>query len=83
MRARHTIVIELDASKKEIYSKELFGRLPCLSKPKSTDNPWLSQESAAHGAISCGAYNDQTCMKKLPRHGMAATCFIQSYGEFT
>ena len=57
-RTATPIVIELDASKKEIYSKELFGPIALLIKTKNTDQSIaLAQEMAQqHGAISCGAY---------------------------
>jgi len=57
-RTATPVVIELDASKKEIYSKELFGPIALLIKTKNTDQSIaLAQEMAQqHGAISCGAY---------------------------
>jgi acyl-CoA reductase-like NAD-dependent aldehyde dehydrogenase len=50
--------VEVDASKKEVFSKELFGPIALLIKTKSTDQSIaLAQELAStHGAISCGAY---------------------------
>jgi len=57
-RTATPVVIEVDASKKEIYSKELFGPIALLIKTKNTDQSIaLAQEMAQqHGAISCGAY---------------------------
>ena len=52
------MVIEVDASKKEVFSKELFGPIALLIKTKNTDQSIaLAQETAINqGAISCGAY---------------------------
>ncbi len=52
------VVVEVDASKKEIFSKELFGPIALLIKTKDTDQSIaLAKEMAQqHGAISCGAY---------------------------
>ena len=52
------MVIEVDASKKEVFSKELFGPIALLIKTKNTDQSIaLAQETAIkQGAISCGAY---------------------------
>lgn len=52
------VVVEVDSSKKDTYSKELFGPIILLIKTKNTDESIaLAQEMAMqHGAISCGAY---------------------------
>jgi phenylacetic acid degradation protein paaN len=52
------VVVEVDATKKEIFSKELFGPIALLIKTKDTDQSIaLAREMAErHGAISCGAY---------------------------
>lgn len=57
-RVATPVVVEVDSSQKEIYSKELFGPIVFLIKTKNTDQSIaLAQEMAmAHGAISCGAY---------------------------
>ncbi|MBS1506364.1 MAG: phenylacetic acid degradation protein PaaN [Bacteroidetes bacterium] len=57
-RTATPVVIELDANKKEIFSKELFGPIALLIKTKNTEQSIaLAQELAqTHGAISCGAY---------------------------
>ena len=57
-RVATPVVVEVDSSKKETYSKELFGPIVFLIKTKNTDQSIvLAQEMAmAHGAISCGAY---------------------------
>jgi acyl-CoA reductase-like NAD-dependent aldehyde dehydrogenase len=71
------VVIELDASKKEAYSKELFGPIALLIKTKNTDQSIaLAQEMALqHGAISCGAYttNADIHEKIADTMAMAAT----------
>ncbi len=76
-RTATPIVIELDASKKEIYSKELFGPIALLIKTKNTDQSIaLAQEMAQqHGAISCGAYttNAEVHEKIADAMAMAAT----------
>jgi len=62
------VVVEVDSSKKEIYSKELFGPIALLIKTKNTDQSIaLAQEMAMqHGAISCGAYtNDPAVREKI------------------
>lgn len=52
------VVVEVDATKKDIFSKELFGPIALLIKTKDTDQSIsLAKEMAQnHGAISCGAY---------------------------
>ena len=52
------VVVEVDASKKEIFGEELFGPIALLIKTKNTDQSLdLAREMAqTHGAISCGAY---------------------------
>jgi phenylacetic acid degradation protein paaN len=71
------VVVEVDASKKDIFSKELFGPIALLIKTKSTDQSIaLAQEMAInHGAISCGAYTtDAATREKIADEmGLAAT----------
>ena len=57
-RVATPVIVEVDASKKEIFSKELFGPIALLIKTKNTDQSIaLAKEMAQqHGAISCGAY---------------------------
>ena len=57
-RVATPVVVEVDSSKKEIFSKELFGPIALLIKTKNTDESIaLAKEMAQkHGAISCGAY---------------------------
>ncbi len=62
------VVVEVEASKKEIFSKELFGPIALLIKTKNTDESIsLAHELAMqHGAISCGAYTtDQSVREKI------------------
>ncbi len=60
------VVVEVDASKKEIFSKELFGPIALLIKTKNTDQSIsLAKEMALiHGAISCGAYTTHPATKE-------------------
>jgi phenylacetic acid degradation protein paaN len=59
-------VIGVDASKKDIFSQELFGPIALMIKTKNTDQSiQLAQEMArAHGAISCGAYTTDPQVKE-------------------
>ena len=65
-RVATPIVIEIDASKKDVFSKELFGPIALLIKTKSTDQSIsLAKEMAQqHGAISCGAYTTDPAVKE-------------------
>jgi phenylacetic acid degradation protein paaN len=71
------IVVEIDATKKDSFSKELFGPIALLIKTKNTDQSiQLAQEMAiTHGAISCGAYTtDAKVREKIADEmGLAAT----------
>lgn len=60
------IVVEIEASKKDIFSKELFGPIALLIKTKNTDESLgLAKEMAInHGAISCGAYTTDPQVKE-------------------
>jgi phenylacetic acid degradation protein paaN len=57
-RVATPVVIGIDATQKEIYSKELFGPIALLIKTKDTrESIALASEMALNqGAISCGAY---------------------------
>jgi phenylacetic acid degradation protein paaN len=59
-------LIEIDASKKDVFSKELFGPIALLIKTKNTDQSIaLAQEMAKqHGAISCGAYTTDAAVRE-------------------
>ncbi|MBL0745896.1 phenylacetic acid degradation protein PaaN [Chryseolinea lacunae] len=67
-RVATPVVVEVDASKKEVFGKELFGPIVLLIKTKNTDQSIaLAQEMALqHGAISCGAYTtSETVREKI------------------
>ncbi len=76
-RVATPVVVEVDASKKEVFGKELFGPIALLIKTKNTDESiQLAQEMAMrHGAISCGAYTtDPVVREKIAdAMGLAAT----------
>lgn len=65
-RVATPVIVEVDASQKEIFSKELFGPIALLIKTKNTDQSiQLAQEMAlAHGAISCGAYTTDAMVRE-------------------
>jgi len=60
------VVVEVDATKKDIYSKELFGPIALLIKTKNTDQSIAIARDMAqnHGAISCGAYTTDPAVKE-------------------
>lgn len=72
-RVATPIIVEVDASKKEVFSKELFGPIALLIKTKNTDQSiQLAQEMALkHGAISCGAYTTDATVKEKIADEMA------------
>lgn len=72
-RVATPVVVEMEASKKEIFSKELFGPIALLIKTKDTDESIaLAQEMAMqHGAISCGAYTTNAIVKEKIADEMA------------
>jgi phenylacetic acid degradation protein paaN len=72
-RTATPVVVELNAGKKETYSKELFGPIALLIKTKNTDQSIaLAQEMAQqHGAISCGAYTTSADMHEKIADAMA------------
>jgi phenylacetic acid degradation protein paaN len=65
-RVATPIIVEIDASKKEIYSKELFGPIALLIKTKNTDQSIeLARDLAMQqGAISCGAYTTDPAVRE-------------------
>ncbi len=65
-RVATPVIVEVDASKKDIFSQELFGPIILLIKTKNTDQSIeLAQEMAIqHGAISCGAYTTDAAVKE-------------------
>ncbi len=76
-RVATPVVVEVAASKKDVFGKELFGPIALLIKTKNTDESIaLAQEMAIrHGAITCGAYtNDPEIKEKIAdAMAMAAT----------
>jgi phenylacetic acid degradation protein paaN len=66
-------LIEVDATKRDIFSKELFGPIALLIKTKNTDQSIeLAKEMAIeHGAISCGAYSTDTIVREKIADEMA------------
>src|SRR5690606_13373481 len=72
-RINTSILVEVDAAKKEIFSKELFGPIALLIKTKDTDHSIaLAQEMALnHGAISCGAYTTDSSVREKIADAMA------------
>lgn len=67
------VIVEVDAAKKEIFSKELFGPIALLIKTQNTDQSIsLAQEMAMeHGAISCGAYTTDAGVREKIADAMA------------
>ncbi|MGC1243552.1 MAG: phenylacetic acid degradation protein PaaN [Chryseosolibacter sp.] len=52
------VVVEVDAVRQDLFSKELFGPIALLVKTRDTDESIALAQAMAreHGAISCGAY---------------------------
>jgi phenylacetic acid degradation protein paaN len=65
-RVATPVLVELDASKKEIYSEELFGPIALLIKTKNVDQSIsLARDLAIeHGAISCAAYTTDPAVRE-------------------
>ncbi len=72
-RTSAPVIVEIDASKKDIFGKELFGPIALLIKTKNTDHSiQLAQEMARqHGAISCGAYTTDAFVREKIADEMA------------
>jgi len=66
-------VLEIEASQKDVFSKELFGPIALIIKTKNTDQSIsLAKEMAEkHGAISCGAYTTDATVKEKIADEMA------------
>lgn len=75
------VVLEVAASKKEIFSKELFGPIALLIKTKNTDQSIaLAKEMAQQqGAISCGAYTTNPTIKEKIADEMASAATPVSF----
>ncbi len=72
-RVATPVIVEVDATKQDIFSKELFGPIALLIKTKDTDQSiQLAQAMAQqHGAISCGAYTTDAEVKEKIADAMA------------
>ena len=72
-RVATPVLLEVDASKKDIFSEELFGPIALLIKTKNTDQSIsLAKELAIkHGAISCGAYSTDPYIREKIADEMA------------
>ncbi len=80
-RVATPVVVEVEASKKEIFSKELFGPIALLIKTKNTDQSIaLAKEMAQQqGAISCGAYTTNPTIKEKIADEMASAATPVSF----
>ena len=60
------VVVEVDASKQDVFSQELFGPIALLIKTKDTDQSIALAKDMAekHGAISCGAYTTNPVVRE-------------------
>jgi len=67
------VVVEMDSSKKDLFSRELFGPIALLIKTNGTDESIrIARELASqHGAISCGAYVTDEILKERIADEMA------------
>ena len=65
-RVATPVLLEVEASKKDIFSEELFGPIGLLIKTKNTDQSIsLAKELALRrGAISCGAYSTDAAVRE-------------------
>lgn len=76
-RVATPVLVEVDASKKDLFARELFGPIALLIKTKDTDESIaIAREMAEkHGAISCGAYVTDAALKEkiADEMAMAAT----------
>jgi phenylacetic acid degradation protein paaN len=67
------VIVEVDASEKEVFAKELFGPIALLVKTKNTEESIAIAKDMAtlHGAISCGAYVTDAGVKERIADEMA------------
>ena len=76
-RVATPVVVEVDASKENVFSKELFGPIALLIKTEDTDQSIALAQAMAiqHGAISSGAYTTDPVIKEkiADAMGLAAT----------
>lgn len=66
-RVATPVVVEIDSSKKDVFSKELFGPIILLIRTKSVDESISLARTlaASHGAISCGAYTTDSNIREI------------------
>jgi phenylacetic acid degradation protein paaN len=67
-RVATPVLVEVEASQKQLFSRELFGPIALLIKTKDTDESIALARDLAlqHGAISCGAYaTDESVKEKI------------------
>lgn len=71
------VIVEVDASQTDLFSRELFGPIALLIKTKDNDQSIsIAREMAIrHGAISCGAYvtDEKTKEQIADEMALAAT----------
>lgn len=76
-RVQTPVVLEVDASNRELFSKELFGPIALLIKTRDTEESIALAKDLAmnHGAISCGAYttDQQVRDRIIDQMSLAAT----------
>src|SRR5258708_9017579 len=82
-RTATPVVVEIDSSKKEVFSKELFGPIALLIKTKNTNESIaLAQEMAMkYGAISCAAYTTDSSVKEKIADEMALAATPVSFNR--
>ncbi|MDH4089570.1 MAG: phenylacetic acid degradation protein PaaN [Cyclobacteriaceae bacterium] len=75
------VVLEIDASKEELFGAELFGPIALLIKTKNTaESLALAQALAiSRGAISCGAYTTDHSVREQIADAMALACTPVSF----
>lgn len=80
-RALTPVVVEVDASKKETFSKELFGPIALLIKTRDTDESLAiaAEMATLYGAISCGAYVTDPRVKEMIADEMALSATPVSF----
>ncbi len=72
-RVATPVVVEVEASKKDLFSQELFGPIALLIRTRDTDESiGIAKDMAIHhGAISCGAYVTDPAVKEKIADEMA------------
>jgi phenylacetic acid degradation protein paaN len=65
-RVNTPVLVEVKATKKDVFAKELFGPIALLIKTKNTnESVSIARDLAVHhGAISCGAYVTDRAIKE-------------------